>query len=256
MPHRAVIGALALAALHHHLKGRRQSTNQGALNAAQQPRRKFDTGGQVYATPSGALPSLSSLAGNTGVGADSGLGSSLGALGRIQGMPNAQTIGEALGVSPTAISAGSLLAGTLAGPAGLAVTGLNALGNVVNTVNNTNMLGRMGDNVSLGQMLGGVLGSGLAGSPDNAMANAMGTPNGRAALSTAQAQGELPGVSMATQTAPTTPVSSQSLSGNQPGSSGGIAGGTSGNTTGGSIGHSNDGGGEYARGGRMRRRTA
>ena len=129
------------------------------------------------------------------------------------------TVGTTLsdnGVSPTYGKIGSTLLGIAAPPLGLALTGYNTLAQINNTAQNASMLGSMGDPLGIGQMIGGALGlNGYGGSATGALNAAMNTNAGRAALSTPQAGGELPGVSMPTQTAPLAPVSSQPLSGNQ-----------------------------------------
>jgi hypothetical protein len=241
MPH-PVLGALALALLHQKAKSRK-GASEGALSQMA-PRRGFAAGGNAgTSTAYGAAPAnLGVLAGQSSGG--NGITDSLG------GMPNSQTIGNATGINPMAISAGEMIGGLVVPPLGMALSAMNAVGNISNTISNSNMLGRMGDDVTLSQTIGGLLGSGLAGTPTQAMNAAMATPNGRLALSTPQAQGELSDVSMPTQTAPTTAVTAESLSGNQSGSGGqGVSG-----ISGGGIGQSNGGGGEYAHGGPVARR--
>ena len=163
------------------------------------------------------------------------------------------------GISPAYGQAGSTLLGLASAPLGLAMTGYNTLAQINNTAQNASMLSSMGDPLGIGQMIGGALGlNGYGGSATGALNAAMNTDAGRAALSTPQASGELPDVSMPTQTAPLTPVTSQPLSGNQSAGNGGGSNaqgfGAAGQGT--SVGVGNDpsgpgGMGGMARGGRV-----
>ena len=159
-------------------------------------RRRFDAGGSAIYTGNGpAAPSAP--AAPTAPGGY---------------MPTVSTVSSDLGISPAYGKIAQSLIGALAPPLGMAMTGYNTVAQANNVANNASMLSQMGDPLGVGQILGGVLGlNGYGGTSTDAMNAAMNSDAGRQALSTSQAGGELPGVSMPTQTAPTVSVSSEPL---------------------------------------------
>ena len=176
-------------------------------------------------------------------------------------MPTVSTVASDMGISPSYGKVAQALLGFAAPPLGIAMTGYGLAAQANNTANNAAMLGRMGDPLSIGQILGGVAGlNGYGGTPEGAMNAAMGTDAGRQALSTSQLGGVVPGVSMPTQTAPTVGVTSEALgdpnAGNK-GDSGNVGNGgmgPSGMAGTGGHGMANGTGGEggLAHGGRVR----
>lgn len=194
VPH-PMMGALEMAILQHHAAAR-----------AAVPRQHKATGG--LSTTTANLDWLASQ-GRSAPGTARPASMSTYAEGD-QYMPTARALTDMAGVSPT-YGTGAMMAAGLAGPPGLALGALNTVGNVINTSNNADMLGRMGYNVPTGQVLGGLVGGSLAGTPSGALNSAMNSPGGRSALSLPQSQGTQPSVSMPTQTAPTTAVESSPL---------------------------------------------
>lgn len=98
-------------------------------------------------------------------------GSSIGALnGWAGGFPNTATVSQSLGINPT-LGALAFGLGTAAlGPVGMGLSALNSLGNVANTLSNSQTLQDMNMPMSLGQTIGGFLGSNqYSGSPTNAI---------------------------------------------------------------------------------------
>jgi len=125
-------------------------------------------------------------------GPSAGSASPAGGFFGLGGFPNSTTLAQAMDINPMAVR-GLMSAIGMAHPAAsLGLMGLNAVGNVVNTTNNVDMLRGAGVSPGFGSVLGGLFGfNNLAGTYSGALNKAMADMMpGFAGLSVAQMPGD------------------------------------------------------------------